>query len=136
MTIATSKLAYDDCHKVLESAIETSKGIRMEMPSRDAAFYFRMRCHNYRAICRKENAKIYEPDHPLHGTCEYDKLVLPNPKLIDGVWYLYITKSDVVPGKIESLDEVGVPEVIHSPPRLIEGPKPEITEVLKITRRV
>lgn len=108
MTVSNSPLSYDDCYTVMTSAIADPNGLRLRMADQDAALYFRMRCHQARKIDRDKNKETYPKNDPtyghLHGTSEYDRLVL-RIKLQDRVWWLYMEKNTIIPGIAESLTD-------------------------------
>lgn len=106
MTLPTSLAAYDNCIEALEKALESKRGIRMDFPDWGAANFFRMRCHQARKLTRERNAKIFtDPDHPMHGRSLYDALILRIQRLGDDT-FLYIERNNVLPGKIEDLDNL------------------------------
>lgn len=74
MPLSQSILAYIDCTDVLDRALESKYGIRVTLPNMTAAMHFRDRVHQARVLHRRENAKIYEPGHMMHGRSEYDVL--------------------------------------------------------------
>lgn len=115
MSLSNSRLAYEDCYGAMDKAMASTRGIRISFPARGLANHFRMRAHQARAIMRNENRKIYtDPDHPLHGRSDYDGLRLTIEEEGD-VAYLYIRKSNLMPGEIEDLDEIEGEEVDTAP---------------------
>lgn len=140
MTISTSRLAYLDCFKVLDKALEDKQGARIRMTDMDSAIYFRMRCHQARSIERKENLAVYDEGEFMHGKSVYDRLVL-RIKTEEGVVYLYLEKALVDMGDVEALANEPDQEMLEAPkPQLrIEGPKPEpepVTITVPVLRRI
>lgn len=120
MSVSNSPLAYSDCREVMQSAIEDKRGVRVRMDSMGDAMHFRMRCHQARSLDRKENAKSYERDHPLHGRSAYDVLVLRLVEDVDCAW-VYFEKVALDISRVESLDDE--PKAIeHEPVKQIAGP--------------
>lgn len=106
MTLPTSLTAYDNCIEALDKALDAKRGIRMTFEDHGAANFFRMRCHQARKLTRERNAKIFaDPQHPMHGRSLYDALVLRIQQIGDET-YLYIERNNILPGKIEDLDDV------------------------------
>lgn len=102
MSLSTSRHAYLDCLALLDKAMAEPRGIRAEVPTLAAATHLRMRIHQARAIDRNDNAKTYDPDHPLHGRSPYDILVVRIEETPDRVW-LYLDRQQVLIGAIESI---------------------------------
>jgi hypothetical protein len=121
MSLSNSRLSYVDCFDLLNRALDEPRGIRVEVPSLDAAIYLRMRIHHARQIDRNENRSIYpDPGHYLHGRSIYDIFVI---RVESGppAW-LYLDKQKVEIGRVESIPET---KVLEAPQALlmIEGPK-------------
>lgn len=111
MTLPTSRLAYSDCYDAFDKAVADRKGIRISMRDEAQATYYRMRLNQARKIDRRENAKVYEPGHPMHGCSPYDAIVIRLLPEVDddevptGNWWLYLQKQEIIPGIVESLSE-------------------------------
>jgi len=84
-----SKFAYDDCYGAMDRALEDGKGVRLAFAKYGDAVHFRMRLNKARAIIRKDNLKIYDFTHPMHGHSSYDSLLFKVTKL-DEIWYTYV----------------------------------------------
>jgi hypothetical protein len=153
MSLSTSRLAYTACYEAYDRAMASDRGIRLHFPNFSAANYYRMRCHMARKIDRRENKAIHpDPQHPLHGTSQYDALQLTIER-VDGEFYLYFRKQVYLPSAIEDLDslEADRPLVSHvkqltlpPPPLRISPPKmhdledvveAEVTEISPALRR-
>lgn len=120
MSLSNSRLAYTAEYSLLDRAVEAERGIRIEVPSIDAAYYLRMRIHHARSIDRADNKNTYQDQqHPLHGRSPYDILVCR----IEGeapAW-VYLDKVKVEIGTVE---EIPLDYALEfKAPLLIEGPK-------------
>lgn len=140
MTIPTSIKAYEDCLKVFQAALDSSAGIRLRYDDHGTATYFRMRLHQARALERKENARTYEPGHPMHGRSLFDPYAVRVLRQED-CSYVYVEPVEKHLPEIEELtDEM---ELLPMPaPRLmLSAPRPELvleatkSEVLEPIRR-
>lgn len=124
MTISTSHASYSDCYSVMDQAIADPNGIRISFLSRAEAIFFRMRCHQARAIDRRRSKEVYvDPTHPMHGTSLYDKIVLRIYPIDEVVW-LYLEQLSIEPNRIELLSEVKKQIFLPAPatPLMIESP--------------
>lgn len=74
MAYATSISSYPDIRQLLDRALESPKGVRLTFESKKEALTFKGRVHSFRFMDRKENAKIYPEDHPMHQRSVYDPL--------------------------------------------------------------
>jgi hypothetical protein len=123
MSLSNSRLAYEDCYKLLDQALDEDRGIRIEVNDLAAANYLRMRIHHARTIDRQENKVTYpDKDHPLHGRSPYDILIAR----IEGdgdTGMLYLDKQKVVILGVEPIPADF--QVEFKSVRLIEGPQPE-----------
>lgn len=90
-----SPLAYIDCRALWDRALEATKGIRVPVGAHGQAVQLRLRLNRYRAIDRRENAKTYEPGHPLFGRSVYDAFAV---RLHDD------TTVEIVPLSLQHLD--------------------------------
>lgn len=136
MTISHSPLAYEDCYAVLDKALADPQGVRVLMRDWNAAYFFRMRCHNARKIDRKKNKEIYEDKaHPLHGCSEYDRLIIRIRVDEDGDYWLFIEQIAVAPGDVFSLTsdervDLALPQIEHAAKRMLPPPKEDIAAAL------
>lgn len=105
MSISNSRLAYLDCYKVWDRAIENPSGVRVGVRNYDAALHLRMRLHQARKINRRENEEIYEPGEPLHGCSAYDPFTV-RIKRVNNSFYLYIEPNRIATEIIEPLDKI------------------------------
>lgn len=121
MTISISRLAYEDCYKVMDAALDDAVGARVKFSDHGMAMFFRMRLNQARKIDRKDNMQLYEEDHPLYGRSAYDKLVAR----VEDTW-VYVEKIGIDLGDIEPLS--GVPKLPPPEPILqLEAPTPTDT---------
>lgn len=108
MPTSTSRLSYPDCENFLNVALEDEVGARLPFLLKGAAYQFQVRLNTFRAICRKDNAKVYsDREHPFHGRCEYDPvgIYVQGPDA-NGEWWVVARKRKVNEAEIELLSEV------------------------------
>lgn len=74
MPYANSLQAYPDVRQLFDQALESDKGLRLTFASENEATTSAGRFNAFRVRDRKENAKIYPADHPMHGNSVYDGL--------------------------------------------------------------
>jgi hypothetical protein len=74
MAQAKGITAYPTARALLDRALETERGIKVEFPSYAAAFKMRMNCYTVRSRERKESIKLYDESHPLHGATPWDSI--------------------------------------------------------------
>lgn len=107
MPMPLSPLAYTDCYQLFDAAVADPKGARVCKGKKEAAEHFRFRCNYARKINRDENARTYEPDHPMHGKSEYDKVTLTLREDTEGQWWVY---AEVVPDIANEIEPLSVLE--------------------------
>lgn len=122
MSVSTSLLAYQDCITIMDQALADPKGARIKVANAGDASYQRLRMHYARKLHRDENAKTYEQGHAMHGRSEYDAITV-RIRNIGGECYLYLERTDVVAGEVESLSELEPLQIEHEPQRQIEPPR-------------
>ncbi len=106
MALPDSRLAYEDCFKILERALESTKGIRVRFADRGTALRFRTRLHYARNIDRSDNRQNFERGHPMFGKSLYDVITVRDPVKDDKTIWLYIEKLDGNELEIEELEDV------------------------------
>lgn len=112
MSLPDSRLAYDDCVKLMDRAIEDGVGARTLKPSYGDASFFRLRCHKARQIIRDDNREMYaeDPGHEMFGRSVYDKLritlVKADPSDGEDAFWVYVRVIDIDDSEIESLSEI------------------------------
>lgn len=131
MTIPTSHLSYTDCYDTMDRALEDEQGVRVKFRTFGEATFFRMRCHQARAINRRMNKELHEVGHPMHGGSIYDRLIL-RIRESGAVAYVYIEKMTNIMGDIESLADVW--EELPAPQKAIASAKP--LQIEHVKRRV
>ena len=104
MSLPTSLLSYKDCADTFEKTLLSPQGIRVRMPSFEKANFFRMRCHYFRTLDRRNNARIYESDHAMHGCSQFDPVVL-KIRLIDSQFWLYFERQEQLEFAFEEITE-------------------------------
>lgn len=110
MAPPTSRLAYIDCYKILDAALEDKLGVRVRTSNEAQAQILRSRLHYARRLIRDENLAVYNPGDPLFGRSPYDVLVIrfrdaanrPIPLNYIGEVYVYVEQRQA-PGEIEPL---------------------------------
>jgi hypothetical protein len=101
MPTPTNRGAYGTYYDVLDRAIESKAGIRIEQPNRGDAYQYRVRLHKARSYDRDLNRESRTPDDPSYGRSDYDNLVV-RVRREDGQWWVYIEPA-AIPTKIEEL---------------------------------
>ena len=76
MAYNSSLTGYPDIIKALDSALASTKGIRVAFTSEKEVTTFCGRVHTFRHLDRKANMKIYSEGDPMHGKSAYDVLTL------------------------------------------------------------
>lgn len=110
MTTPTSRAAYEPYYEVLDRALDSKAGIRIECETQGDAFQFRIRCHAARQIDRELNRESREPGDPNYSASDYDKLVVRVRQDRDK-WWVYINHT-TISNRIEELSgELPLPEV-------------------------
>lgn len=113
MSLPTSRLSYGDCFEVYDKCLESARGIRIRMPDRDVAWFFRMRLHMARSIDRKENKAIYEKGEPMHGCSLYDPIAIRIRTIGDECW-VYLEPITSINLEIEPI-EGDIPKLEYKP---------------------
>ncbi len=106
MALSSSIQAYPDCAEFFEAVVDDPQGGRIWKGTYEAAHTFRHRCHQFRRLHRKNNEKIYERGHLMHGCSEYDTLVLQIREDIAKEFWVYAVQVRNAPRSIELLSEV------------------------------
>lgn len=112
MPVSSSRLSYDDCFTLFEKALDDTKGARYQIPGGEygATQYFRMRMHQARALDRRDNKDTYEKGHNLYGRSIYDTLVIQLKQDDEGLWWVYVSHTEIPDGEIELLSELEGPQ--------------------------
>lgn len=74
MAISNSLAIRQGMSVLAQAALDSEKGIKVEVPTRGAAVALRARFHKMRQVDRKFNQKLYPADSPLHGSSVWDSL--------------------------------------------------------------
>lgn len=113
MVTATSRLSFQDCFALMDGALAAAKGTRIKFLDYGSAWQMRLRLHAARRIDRRDNAKIYPIEHPLHGHSIYDEItcrIRPG----DGVTWLRLEKTSMMTFDVEEIPDNEVePETIE-----------------------
>jgi hypothetical protein len=75
MPNSQSILSYPDVKDLLDKAI-TGKRLVVHLRDEKAAHRLMSRCNSFRLLDRKENARLYEESHMMHGRSLYDPLIV------------------------------------------------------------
>lgn len=108
MGTSESRAAYPDCEKFYDAAMEADRGVRLPFQSYGAAKQFQTRCHVFRMLCRKDNAKIYpDPAEPLHMRSVYDpiRISIEGPDAASEYW-VYAMKIEATID-LDAIEHVG-----------------------------
>ena len=101
MPTPTNRAAYGSYFDLLDRALDTEMGVRIECQTQGEAYQHRTRLHTARKIDRKLNRESRDIDDPNYGVSDYDKLIV-STRTADGKWWVYI-KPVVIPSNIEVL---------------------------------
>lgn len=74
--VSSALASYDREREVLDRALGSPKGIRLDFDTRDDAVSFRMRCYGLRRVDRRNNCLLYPQSDPSWGRSAYDVLIL------------------------------------------------------------
>lgn len=108
MALSNQIGAYEDCFNYLDRALADTKGIRFRLEDKDygRAVQMHMRMQQARVLERAQNARLYPSDHPQHGNCQYDKLIIRKPRADeDGFFWIYIEHISANVDVVEALSE-------------------------------
>ncbi len=117
MTLSNSILAYNDCFKLFDKALEAAKGIRIEYGEEKVAGYHGLRFNKARSLDRERNAKIYPEGDAMHGQSLYDAISIRRRQDDEGIWYVILVKIEAV------AENLPVTDLIDDDP-LLAPPKP------------
>lgn len=75
MPMSRSRFSYMDCHKAMEAALQSDKGVFWLCKTEGEAVHLRGRLNRARELDRDDNKLMYpDPSQPLHGRSYYDSL--------------------------------------------------------------
>jgi hypothetical protein len=114
MSASTSRLSFQDCFDVMEKAIESERGVRVQFETEGAAKHFLVRLNKARVLDRDENRQTYVPGDMLFGRSVYDPL-MGQIRRVDGTVWLFINKLSAEHLVIEDIDGT---ELVDSQPRV------------------
>ncbi|WP_417436461.1 hypothetical protein [Idiomarina abyssalis] len=88
---------YPDVQEYLNQAMDSERGIRIEVPSRQAGFSLRMKIYAKKKDWRHDYITLYEND-PDNPDRHRDPFQLIQPDVVQdpetGKWYLYLRKDN------------------------------------------
>lgn len=117
MTLSTSDLAYVDCYKLLDQALDARKGIRIQYASESDVNYQASRFNKARSLDRIKNTTLHQPGDLLYGKSLYDGISIRKRSDDNGVWYVILVK-------IEALAEGLQVDELAEDDEMLKGPRP------------
>lgn len=138
MPTPTSRTAYRVYYEVLDRALDSPAGIRVEVSSSGEAYQYRVKLNSARSLDRELNREGRESSDPNYGISDYDHLIV-RIRPADGKWWVYIEPS-AVPSNIEELSNESHPHGADETPREVHvrdlrggvQPKPRVLDNLGI----
>lgn len=121
MANSSSRLAFDDCFKLFDRANAARKGIMVRRNSRGDAINLRTRLHTARDIDRRDNAAVYDQDHPLYWRSIYDDIICKIVQNETGTWLVLEKLSGRVFEIYEIEDEEDALLIEHEDVQLLEN---------------
>jgi len=122
MPVPTNRGTYGPYYEVLDRALDSQSGIRIECADKGSAFQYRVRIHAARTLDRELNKSSREPDDPSFGRSDYDNLIV-RVRNNSGRWWVYI-QPNTLPNNIEDLDndtiQANSPRAKTRSPRIYE----------------
>ena len=91
MTTPTSRAAYKAEYDLLDKALESTTGVRIEFESQGDARHLQVRLHKARSYDRDLNRESRSPDDPLYGVSDFDCLTV-RIREDEGKWWVYIER--------------------------------------------
>lgn len=76
MAANNSPAATGDIRSWLDQALESQRGIKVKLGSRDDCIRNRQRIYSFRIYDRAQNKKVYPEGNPMHGRSPYDGLTV------------------------------------------------------------
>ncbi len=108
MALPLDRKAYADCYEIFDRALASKKGVRVFRDTIEATTYLRNRLNKARALDKELNRRVYQPDHPLHGSSEYYKVSVRLSFVEEkGRWACELTKNDFTEADIEEIEPWG-----------------------------
>lgn len=111
MSLPNALAAYEDCIEIFETAAAAPKGSRVLLESDARAKYLRMRLSQARVLLREESRRLYEPDDPRYGKCEYDNLhcrIVPAAAPDEGKAWVYVEPRSLQILAVEEIEDTDV----------------------------
>ncbi len=98
MGLSNSIGSYEDLIPVLDRALASPRGIRIDAKSYGTAVHYRQRLYKLRSLARNQSLDIYPPGDPQRGTSAWDNLSV---EVVPGSSFVLIKKRAAV--EIEEL---------------------------------
>ena len=76
MPFADNVTSYPDCGALFDQALASAKGLRIKFDTPGEAVFQAGRFNAFRVRHRRQNARIYPAEHPLHKASEYDGIMV------------------------------------------------------------
>lgn len=76
MPFADNVTSYPDCGALFDQALASTKGIKVTFDTSGEAVFQAGRFNAFRVRHRRQNARIYPAEHPLHKASEYDGIMV------------------------------------------------------------
>lgn len=106
MTTPRTRQAYFALYEILDSALASPTGVRMQVESHAKATNLRMRLHSARQVDREYNAVIYERGMPLHGASVYDGLQVRLEVVSDPAGPCWVIIEPAIPRLIGQIEPI------------------------------
>lgn len=126
MVTSSSRLSYKDCYDLMDKAVESEKGIRVQFADEGAAMHMRVRVNSARKLDREDNRETFGDGHPMSGKSLYDDLAVKVRVAKDGA-YLILEKRSSQILKVEDLSSADGIEVLEKPKITLNISNPVIT---------
>ena len=110
----------------------TTRGRGVKVPDLPSAEHLRARLHQCRVLDRRQNRRIYDADHVMHGCSAFDEIKVRIRQTSSGL-YVYLERVKLSAEDLEILSEVNE----EAMPVQIQGPRPvEMVQQLLDQRKV
>lgn len=100
----TNLASFEDCIRLWDQAIASTKGVRAEFATYGAASNFRLRMNYARRLQREEACRLYPDDDPRWGKTSWDPYKITIAEDTEGSWWIYVEPVTVNLGYVEELE--------------------------------
>jgi hypothetical protein len=94
MTTPTKRSAYLPYYEVLDRALDSTTGLRIECNEMGEAYQYRVRLNRARTLDQNLNRMSRPPDDPKYGISDYDNLIF-QIREEDGKWWVYVRHNRI-----------------------------------------